>query len=115
MTVTEASSGRHALEILNDALGGQFDVLIIDGQMPEMSGTEAALAIRRAERATGRRVPILALTAHAMKSDREACLAAGMDGYVSKPISGQLLEEAIANATGEGDEAATVKAVSQLV
>ncbi len=67
--------------------------------MPEMDGYEAASAIRMAERnGSGRHVPIIALTAHAMKGDREASLAAGMDGYVSKPIKTAELREALESA-----------------
>ena len=68
----------------------------MDLEMPEMGGFEATAAIRARERQTGRHVPILALTAHAMKGDRERCLAAGMDGYVAKPIQARELYQAIA-------------------
>jgi len=90
--VTLAENGREALEKL--LLGG-FDGILMDVQMPEMTGLEAAQAIRRAERGSGRHVPILAMTAHAMKGDRERCLASGMDGYVSKPIRSQELLDAL--------------------
>ena len=73
----------------------QFDLILMDIQMPILGGQEAALAIRAQETATGGRIPILALTANAMKGDREQCLAAGMDGYVSKPVSAAQLLEAI--------------------
>src|SRR5439155_13753832 len=75
--------GREAAEA---AARGAFDVVLMDVQMPEMDGFEATVAIRAAERATGRHLPIVAMTAWAMKGDRERCLAAGMDGYVAKPI-----------------------------
>ncbi len=78
-----ASSGFEALEVLE--LGG-FDLVLMDCQMPEMDGYQTTARIRDLERTTGARVPIVALTANAMHEDRERCLAAGMDGYLSKPI-----------------------------
>jgi signal transduction histidine kinase/CheY-like chemotaxis protein len=74
---------------------GNFDLVLMDVQMPEVDGLEATAAIRTAERFTGRCTPIIAMTAHAMKGDREQCLNAGMDGYVAKPISGKSLSQAI--------------------
>lgn len=88
-TVTVASDGVAAVEAFEN---GQFDVVLMDVQMPGMDGFEATAAIREKEKATGRRVPIIALTAHALKGDQDRCLAAGMDAYVSKPIrSSELL------------------------
>jgi PAS domain S-box-containing protein len=90
--VTVANNGREAL----DAIGAQaFDLILMDIQMPEMSGFEATEAIRRQERASGKHLPIIALTAHAMDGDRERCLESGMDGYVSKPVRGEELARAI--------------------
>src|SRR6185295_16405865 len=63
-----------------------FDLILMDVQMPEMSGLEATAVIRSHEKDTGRHIPIIALTARAMAGDREQCFAAGMDGYVSKPV-----------------------------
>ncbi|HEV7837094.1 MAG TPA: response regulator, partial [Gemmatimonadaceae bacterium] len=83
-TVATVVNGREAIAALEESA---FDVVLMDLQMPEMGGLEATEAIRTAERTTGARVPIIALTAHAMKGDREICLAAGMDGYLTKPIN----------------------------
>ncbi|MGB7722391.1 MAG: response regulator [Bryobacteraceae bacterium] len=91
-TVVVADNGRRALEALE---GADIDLVILDVQMPEMDGYEAAASIRKTEETTLKRVPILAMTAHAMKGDREKCLAAGMDGYLSKPIRPDDLRQAI--------------------
>jgi len=82
-SVTTAENGNKALQALERAT---FDVVLMDLQMPEMDGFETTAAIRSREEATGGHVPIVALTAHALKQDEERCLAVGMDGYVSKPI-----------------------------
>jgi PAS domain S-box-containing protein len=73
-----------------------LDLVLMDVQMPEMDGLEATAAIRRDEAGSGRHLPIVALTAHAMKGDRERCLAAGMDGYVAKPLHAHELQQVIA-------------------
>ena len=75
-----------------------FDVILMDIQMPETDGFSATRQIRDSEQTTRYRIPIIAMTAHAMKGDRERCLAGGMDGYVSKPLSRASLEQAIATA-----------------
>jgi CheY-like chemotaxis protein len=69
----------------------QFDVVLMDVEMPELDGLEATAVIRVKERQTGEHVPIVAMTAHAMQGDRERCLEAGMDDYVSQPIRAQPL------------------------
>ncbi len=82
-TVRIAQNGREAVEACGRA---EFDVILMDLQMPEMGGLEATHRIRTREGAVGHHTPIIAMTAHAMKGDRERCLAAGMDSYVAKPI-----------------------------
>ncbi|MBZ5592155.1 MAG: response regulator [Acidobacteriia bacterium] len=81
--VTTAGNGREALLLLERQ---EFDLILMDVQMPEMDGMEATGVIRTRERTTGGHLPIIAMTAHAMKGDQEQCLEAGMDGYVTKPI-----------------------------
>jgi signal transduction histidine kinase/DNA-binding response OmpR family regulator len=100
-SVVVAGNGQIALMLLATQ---PFDLVLMDVQMPEMDGLTAVGKIRESEQSTSFHLPIIAMTAHAMKGDRERCIAAGMDGYVSKPISGQVLEDAIASAMG--DEAA---------
>jgi signal transduction histidine kinase/CheY-like chemotaxis protein/ABC-type amino acid transport substrate-binding protein len=81
--VTVAGDGRAALDALEKE---PFDAILMDVQMPEMDGFETTAAIRNKEKSTGTHIPIIAMTAHALKGDQERCLAAGMDAYVSKPI-----------------------------
>jgi PAS domain S-box-containing protein len=81
--VTTASNGREAVVAVE---AQAFDLILMDVQMPEMDGLEATSAIRDRERTTGLHVPIVAMTAHAMKGDEDECLRAGMDGYITKPI-----------------------------
>jgi len=78
---------------------GSFDVILMDVQMPEMSGLEATLAIRAEESGADHHIPIVALTAHAMKGDKERCLAAGMDDYLPKPIRPRELHETLERVT----------------
>ena len=102
-TVVVARQGREAVATLQSQ---SFDVVLMDVQMPEMDGFEATAAIRHQEKRTGRHVPIVAMTAHAMQGDRERCLASGMDSYVSKPISAVQLFQAIESvlAPSQGDD-----------
>jgi PAS domain S-box-containing protein len=91
-TVRLAQNGKEVLDLLK---AEEVDLVLMDVQMPTMDGFEATALIRQSEKETGCHLPILALTAHAMKGDREKCLEAGMDGFVSKPIQAQELYEAI--------------------
>jgi len=107
--VTVAANGREALAALARA---EFDLVLMDVQMPEMDGFEATAALRAREGPAGRRTPVIALTAHAMKGDRERCLAAGMDGYVSKPIQPAELRRAITAVLAAPAEGANGQAAS---
>ena len=89
---TSAEDGRNALEKVKSE---RFDLMLLDIQMPELDGFEATAAIRAQEYGPDTQMPIIAMTAHAMAGDRERCLAAGMDGYVSKPIQAKELFAAI--------------------
>ena len=91
--VDECASGEDALAAIERE---QPDLIFLDVQMPEMDGFEATAAIRRKEKTSGLHQIIVALTAHAMKGDREKCLAGGMDAYLSKPIRPQELDEVLA-------------------
>jgi CheY-like chemotaxis protein len=92
-TVPKGRSGREAIAAFDREA---FDAVLMDVQMPDMSGLEATAAIRERERQAGRgHVWIVAMTAHAMKGDRERCLDAGMDGYLAKPIERRSLFDAL--------------------
>jgi signal transduction histidine kinase/ActR/RegA family two-component response regulator len=97
-TVTLVSDGRQALTA---ASREEFDLILMDVQMPEMDGLAAARAIRETEAGTCRHVPILAITAHAMRGDRQECLEAGMDGHISKPFKLQELLQTVAGMIGQ--------------
>jgi len=87
-SVIVANDGREALDIFESAPPGRFDIVLLDVQMPHMDGFQVARSIREWEHAaSARRVPMIALTAYAMTGDRERCITAGMDAYVSKPLS----------------------------
>jgi two-component system, sensor histidine kinase and response regulator len=93
-SVDVACDGRQAVDAL---ARGKFDLALLDVQMPELDGFEVAAAVRAQEEGTGQRLPLVALTAHAMQGDRERCLAAGMDGYVTKPIQMERLTQVMAD------------------
>jgi len=90
--VAIAENGKAALRMTEEQ---SFDAILMDVQMPEMGGFEATALIREKERRTGRHIPIIAMTAHAMAGDRERCLAAGMDDYLSKPVAASTLLELV--------------------
>jgi two-component system sensor histidine kinase/response regulator len=94
-SVTVAENGKEAVAAFIRQGERPFDVILMDVQMPEMDGFEATALIRAEEKETGGHVPIIALTAIAMKGDREKCLEAGMDGYVAKPLRAEELFSAM--------------------
>jgi two-component system, sensor histidine kinase and response regulator len=96
--VVVVDNGRAAVEALETE---RFDLVLMDVQMPEMNGFEATAEIRKKEKSSGLHIPIVAMTANAMKGDEEACLEAGMDGYVSKPIRRVELFATIENALAQ--------------
>jgi two-component system, sensor histidine kinase and response regulator len=102
--VTLASNGKEALALLDEQV---FDLVLMDVQMPELDGFETTAAIREREQLTGKHQVVVAMTAHAMKGDRERCLDAGMDGYVSKPIHARELLAAIDEALSSSSVPAT--------
>ncbi len=93
-SVTIANNGREAINALNDA-PDQFDLVLMDILMPEMDGLQATEKIRAQERDSGRHIPIVAITAQAMKGDREKCLKVGMDDYLAKPLRRRELQKTI--------------------
>jgi two-component system sensor histidine kinase/response regulator len=102
--LVHAANGREAVEAFSD---GAFDLILMDVQMPEMDGFEATRRIRELEEATGGHIKIAAMTAHAMAGDRERCLAAGMDDYVSKPLRKEDLLRTVDGARIMGDRLET--------
>ncbi len=104
--VVIASNGKKAVEAFEKDV---FDLILMDVQMPELDGFEATRMIREKERQTGGRIPIIALTAHALKEDRQKCLASGMDDYISKPIQAetlfQIVEKLLFGLTEKKEEA----------
>ncbi|MEE9502409.1 MAG: response regulator, partial [Candidatus Aminicenantaceae bacterium] len=82
--VTGVEDGKEALKALENNI---FDLILMDVQMPVMDGFEATETIRKKEESTGGHIPIIAMTAHAMKGDRERCLESGMDDYMTKPLN----------------------------
>jgi CheY-like chemotaxis protein len=97
-SVTVTGSGREALERV---AAGSFDVILMDVQMPDMDGLQASTRIREIEKSRGTYTPILALTAHTMKGDRERCLAAGMDQFINKPIDAESFVDVVEAAAAD--------------
>ena len=89
------ANGKEALEIFRNSKMGEYDFIIMDVMMPVMDGLEATKAIRGLEREDAKKIPIIAMTANAFKEDRKACLDAGMDEHIGKPIDIPLLKRTI--------------------
>ena len=89
------ANGKEALEIFRNSKMGEYDFIIMDVMMPVMDGLEATKAIRGLEREDARKIPIIAMTANAFEEDRKACLDAGMDEHIGKPIDIPLLKRTI--------------------
>jgi two-component system sensor histidine kinase/response regulator len=100
-SVVVAGDGNEALAALDKEI---FDLILMDVQMPHLNGYEATAAIREREATAGGHIPIIAMTAHALKGDRERCLEAGMDGYLSKPIDTKQLLEAVRHSAARHDK-----------
>ena len=109
--VSVAANGHQAIAAV---AAEPFDLVLMDVQMPDLDGLEATAAIRRSEAESGRHLPIVAMTAHAMVGDRERCLAAGMDGYLSKPIRARellaVIEQVLSGEAQPNPAAAAAKA-----
>jgi CheY-like chemotaxis protein len=103
--VVVAGNGKEAVDRW---ASGEFDLILMDVQMPEMDGLDAARAIRQAEAGQRRRIPIVAMTANAMAGDREMCINAGMDGYVAKPVKRETLFAEVGRVMADGGKHATV-------
>jgi CheY-like chemotaxis protein/HPt (histidine-containing phosphotransfer) domain-containing protein len=109
-SVAVAGDGQQAIEALKR---DRFDLVLMDVQMPNVDGLQATAAIRKTEQTTGARVPIIAMTAHALKGDRDRCLAAGMDGYLAKPIRPKELFQAIEALQTENEPAPEAESEAQ--
>jgi len=107
--VTLAQDGQEALDRLEQE---SFDLVLMDLQMPVMGGVDATIAIRKKEQTTGQHIRIIAMTAHAMSGDRDRCLTAGMDGYLSKPIDPQKLFAAVEQQDDERVQTPSAKPIA---
>jgi CheY-like chemotaxis protein len=109
--VTVANNGQ---EVLSSLKKEHFDLILMDVQMPEMDGFEATASIREKEKRTGFYIPIIAMTAHAMKGDRERCLDSGMDDYIAKPLKAEHLTKTIDRVMSKVKKAKKISIKSQI-